>query len=110
VTTWGDKPMAQISREDYERKGLVSALIYKKGAWLHRLLHGLLGEGYFRALRAIGADRFGKPITTEQYLTGLVASCPEHRAAIETFAQQWIDAPGLPDAAPTSFELERVVP
>jgi len=97
VTTWGDKRLAEVNREDYERKGLVSALIYKKGAWLHRMLHGLLGESYWGALRAIGADYCGKPITTEQYLAGLVASCPEHRAAIDAFAQQWIDAPGLPD-------------
>ena len=109
VATWGDKPLTEVNSADYERKGLISALIYKKGVWLHWMLHALLGEGYFRALRAICFDYWGKPISTEQYLTGLVASCAGDRAAIETFAQQWIHAPRLPDAALESSEPERVV-
>ena len=96
VTTWGDKPLAEVSSADYERKGLVSALIYKKGVWLHRMLHSLLGERYFPALRSIGAAYRGSPITTAQFIAALAGACAEERDAIAAFAQQWLAAPGLP--------------
>jgi hypothetical protein len=96
VATWGDKPLAEVSSEDYERKDLISALIYKKGAWLHRMLHSLLGDRYFQALQAIYAEYYGQSITTEQYVAELAGICAEQRDAIATFAQQWLAAPGLP--------------
>jgi hypothetical protein len=96
VATWGDKPLAEVSSEDYERKDLISALIYKKGAWLHRMLHSLLGDRYFQALQAIYAEYYGKSITTEQYVAELAGICAEQREAIAAFAQQWLAAPGLP--------------
>lgn len=96
IATWGDKPLAEVSSEDYERKGLISALIYKKGVWLHRMLHSLLGDRYFQALQAIYSEYCGKSITTAQYIAGLAGICEEQRDAIAAFAQQWLDAPGLP--------------
>jgi hypothetical protein len=96
VATWGDKPLAEISSEDYERKDLISALIYKKGAWLHRMLHSLLGDRYFQALQAIYAEYYGQSITTEQYVAELAGICAEQREAIAAFAQQWLDVAGLP--------------
>ncbi|MBP7963567.1 MAG: hypothetical protein KBG20_14645 [Caldilineaceae bacterium] len=96
VATWGDKPLAEVNSEDYERTGLVSALIYKKGAWLHWMLHSLLGDRYFQALQAICAEYGGKPITTTQYIAELVAICEDQSEAIQIWAQQWLYAPGLP--------------
>jgi hypothetical protein len=97
VATWGDKPLAEVNSADYERKGLVSALIYKKGVWLHWMLHALLGDRYFAALRAIGAEYRGRPITTAEYIAALAGIYAEQRDAIAAFAQQWLAAPGLPD-------------
>jgi hypothetical protein len=97
VATWGDKPLAEVNGADYERDGLISALLYKKGVWLHWLLHSLLGDGYFRALQAAFAAHRGGAITTEQFLAESNAACAEQRAAIRTWAQQWLCAPGLPD-------------
>ena len=91
-----DKPLAEVNSEDYERTGLVSALIYKKGAWLHWMLHSLLGDRYFQALQAICAEYGGKPITTTQYIAELVAICEDQSEAIQIWAQQWLYAPGLP--------------
>lgn len=96
VATWGDKPLAEVSSEDYALKGLISALIYKKGVWLHRMLHSLLGDRYFPALRSIGAEYCGRPITTAQFIAALAGACAAQRDAIVTFAQQWLAAPGLP--------------
>lgn len=96
VATWGDKPLAEVGSADYERAGLVSALIYKKGVWLHRTLHLLLAEQYFPALRDIGARYCGRSIATAQYIAELADACPAQREAIAAFAQQWLAAPGLP--------------
>ena len=96
VATWGDKPIIQIDSEDYQRKGLASALLYKKGAWLHRMLHLLLEGHYWRALRTIYSKYYGESITTEQYIAELTDICEGHRDALETFARQWLYAPGLP--------------
>ena len=96
VATWGDKPLTEVNSEDYERTGLISALIYKKGVWLHWMLHSLLGDRYFQALQAICAEYCGKPITTAQYIAGLVVICEDQSEAIQTWAQQWLYAPGLP--------------
>jgi len=99
VATWGDKPVVQMDSEDYQKEGLVSALLYKKGAWLHRMIHLLLGEEYWRALRVIYAKYHGASITTEQYIAGLADSCEGRRDALETLARQWLYAPGLPPAS-----------
>lgn len=96
MALWGDKPIVHVSNEDYQKKGLVSALLYKKGAWLHRTLHLLLGEQYFRALQKIYSKYCGEPITTEQYIAELAADCEGHQEAIEAIARQWLYAPGLP--------------
>jgi hypothetical protein len=96
VATWGDKPLAEVSRADYERKGLISALIYRKGVWLHRMLHSLLGDRYFRALQSICAEYCGRPITTAQYIAALASICVEQRDAIAAFEQRWLAGPGLP--------------
>ncbi len=96
VALWGDKPIVHVSNEDYQKKGLVSALLYKKGAWLHRMLHLLLGEQYFRALQTMYSRYCGESITTEQYLAELAAHCEEQRETIADLARQWLYAPGLP--------------
>jgi hypothetical protein len=96
VATWGDKPLAEVSSEDFQREGLISALIYKKGVWLHWMLHSLLGDQYLQALRIVCSRYCGRRITTDEYIAELTAICEEHREALETFAQQWIYAPGLP--------------
>jgi hypothetical protein len=96
VATWGDKPLAEVNSADYERKGLISALIYKKGVWLHRMLHSLLRDRYFQALQSICAAYCGKPVTTAQYIAEVAGICEAQRDAIAAFAQQWLAAPGLP--------------
>jgi hypothetical protein len=61
------------------------------------MLHALLGDRYFAALRAIGAEYRGRPITTAEYIAALAGIYAEQRDAIAAFAQQWLAAPGLPD-------------
>jgi len=96
VSTGEDKPVVGVSNQDYQTKGLVSALLYKKGAWLHRMLHFLLQDQYFRTLQIVYSKYQGKFITTDQYIAELAGICEEHREAIETFARQWLHSPGLP--------------
>lgn len=95
VSTWGDRPICSVGNGDYQKKGLISALLYKKGTWLHRMLHYMFQEDYFVALKEILQDYTGKFVTTPQFFDQLGKRFKQVETIYE-FMEAWFYSAGFP--------------